>query len=87
MQTDFMCQENEEEDTSIQDSVDGSIQRLGDYIYQRGGRLITAIRNNSDNTSINRTDIAREQKWKENSSSNKGNLTRENLDMAKKRKL
>ena len=40
---------------SIQDNVDNLIQRLEDYIKKRRRRLITATRNNTDNTSINRT--------------------------------
>ena len=35
---------------SIEDSVDASIQRLEDYIEKHEGGLITAIRNNTDNT-------------------------------------
>ena len=46
---------------SIHDSVDASIQRLKDYIQKGWRRLITAIRNNTDNTSINRTKITRKQ--------------------------
>ena len=34
----------------IEDSVDASIQPLEYYIEQRGGRLITATKNNTDNT-------------------------------------
>ena len=49
--------------TSTEDSVDASIQRLEDYIEKRGGRLITSSRNNTNNTSINRTKITRKQKW------------------------
>ena len=30
-----------------------------------GGRLVTATRNNTDNTRINRTEITRKQKWEE----------------------
>ena len=45
--------------TCHQDSVDVSIQRLEDYIKRRGGRLITATRNNTNNTSINKTKINR----------------------------
>ena len=52
--------------TSIQDNVDASIQRLEDYTKKHGGRLITATRNITDNTSINRTKITRKQKWEEN---------------------
>ena len=50
---------------SIEDSVDASIQRLEDNIEKRGGRLITAIRSNTDDTSINRT-ITRKEKWEKN---------------------
>ena len=32
----------------IEDSVESSIQRLQDYTEKRGGRLVTAIRNNTD---------------------------------------
>ncbi len=35
---------------SIEDSVDTSIQRLEDYIEKHETGLITAIRNNTDNT-------------------------------------
>ena len=51
--------------TSTEDSVDASIQRLEDYIEKHGERLITATRNNTDNTRTNRTTITRNQKWKE----------------------
>ena len=51
--------------SSIEDSVDVSIQRLEDYIEKRGGRLITSTRNNTDNTRTNRTTITRKQKWEE----------------------
>ena len=51
--------------TSIEDSVDASIQLLKDYIEKRGGRLITATRNNSDDTRISRMEISRKQKWEE----------------------
>ena len=40
--------------TSIEDSIDASIQRLEDYIEKHEGGLITAIRNNTDNTIDNR---------------------------------
>ena len=39
---------------SIEDSVDTSIQWLEDYIEKHEGGLITAIRNNTDNTIDNR---------------------------------
>ena len=51
--------------TIIEDSVDASIQRLVDYIQKRGGRLITATRNNTDKMRTNRTTITRKQKWEE----------------------
>ena len=39
---------------SMEDSVDTSIQRLEDYIEKHERGLITAIRNNTDNTIDNR---------------------------------
>ena len=48
---------------SIEDSVDASIQRLEDYIQKQDGGLISAIRNDSDNTMDNRMTITRKQKW------------------------
>ena len=48
---------------SIEDSVDTSIQRLEDYIEKHERGLITAIRNNTDNTIDNRMSITRKQKW------------------------
>ena len=50
--------------TSIEDSVDTSIQRFEDYIEKHERGLITAIRNNTDNTIANRMTITRKQKWK-----------------------
>ena len=47
---------------STEDSVDASIQRLEGYIENPGGRLITATRNNTENTRISRTEISRKQK-------------------------
>ena len=49
---------------SIEDSVDASI-RLEDFIEKHKRRLITAIRNNTDNTMVNRMTITRKQKWEE----------------------
>ena len=46
---------------SIEDSVDTSMQ-LEDDIQKHGGRLITATRNNTDNTRTNRMIITRKQK-------------------------
>ena len=48
---------------SIEDSVDASIQRLEDYIQKHDGGLITAIRNDTDNTMDNRMTLTRKQKW------------------------
>ena len=48
---------------SIEDSVDPSIQRLEDYIQKHEGGLITATRNNTENTMNNRMTITRKQKW------------------------
>ena len=53
---------------SLENSVDASIQRLEDYIEMRGGRLITASRNNTYNTRINRTDITGSKNGKKNNS-------------------
>ena len=50
---------------SIEDSVDASIQRREDYIEKHEGGLITAIRNNTDNTIDNRMTKTRKQKWEE----------------------
>ena len=47
---------------SIEDSVDTPIQRLEDYIEKHGRGLITAIRNNTDNTIDNRMTTTRKQK-------------------------
>ena len=50
---------------SIEDSIDASIQRLKDYIEKHDGGLITAIRNNTNNTIDNRMKKIRKQKWEE----------------------
>ena len=47
---------------SIKDSVDTSIKRLEDYIEKHERGLITAIRNNTDNTKDNRMTKTRKQK-------------------------
>ena len=47
---------------SIEDSVDASIRRLEDYIEKLEGELITATRNDTDNTMDNRMTITRKQK-------------------------
>ena len=51
---------------SIDGNVHASIQQLEDYIKNHEGELITAIRNDSDNTMDNRMTITRKQKWEEN---------------------
>ena len=48
--------------TSIEDCVDASIQRLKDYIEMHGGILITATKNNTDETKTNGKEITRKQK-------------------------
>ena len=47
----------------IEDSVDASIQRLKDYIQKHEGGLITATRNETENTMNDRMIITRKQKW------------------------
>ena len=59
---DVSRKEGETEFTTIKYSVDASIQRLNDYIEKCRERLITATRNNTDNTKPNRTEITRKQK-------------------------
>ena len=51
--------------TNIEDSVDVSIHWLKDYIEKHEGELITATRNDTDNTKIKRMSITRKQKWEE----------------------
>ncbi len=50
---------------SIEDSVDAPIQRIEDYIEKHEEGLITATRNNTDNTKTNRMTITRKQKLEE----------------------
>ena len=47
---------------SIEDGVDASIQRLKDYIQKHEGGLITASRNETENTMNNTMTITRKQK-------------------------
>ena len=49
--------------TSIEKSVDASIQRLENYLQKHDGGLITAIRSDTDNTMNHRMTITRKQKW------------------------
>ena len=51
---------------SIEHRVDASIQRLEDYIEKHERGLITAIRNDTDNTIDNRMTTARKQKLEKN---------------------
>ena len=48
---------------SIEDSVDASIQLLKDYIQKHEGGLITATRNDTENTMNNTMTITWKQKW------------------------
>ena len=50
---------------SIEGSVDTSIQRLEDNIEKQEWALITAIRNDPDNTKTKRMTITRKPKWEE----------------------
>ena len=73
---------------SIEDSVDTSIRRLEDYIKMNQERLMTASRNNADNTRIDRT-ITRKLKLEEKqfmdiSSDKYGKSHAKNLNLAKK---
>ena len=67
--------------TSTEDSIDASIQRLENFIKKRGGKRISATRNNTDNTNISRTKINKETKMTRKTTvwiyqaTNKRNLT------------
>ena len=61
--TDYMCQEEREEGGLL--AFDESIQRLEDYIEKHGRRLITATRNNTNDTRNSGTTITRKQEWQE----------------------
>ena len=63
--TDYMYQErrNEEELPAVKKAL---THRYNDYIEKHEGGLITAIRNDSDNTMDNRMIITRKEKWEEN---------------------
>ena len=50
---------------SIEDSAETLIQRLEEYIQKRGGRLITATRNNTNDSMTSGRTISRKQKSKE----------------------
>ena len=69
----------------IQDSVDTSIQRLENYVKMCRGRLITATRNHTDNTGINRIKITR-KKWEEKQLYSNDKQAKSHLDMSNKGK-
>ena len=77
---------------SIEDSVDASIQRLEDYIEKHKRGLITAIRNDPDNTIDDRMTITRKQNGKKTQLYGRFNRLINNIshqktyDLAKKRK-
>ena len=50
---------------SIEDSVDTTIQRLEDYLEKHKGGVMTASRNDTDNTKANKMTITRKQKLEE----------------------
>ena len=47
---------------NLEDSVDASIRRLEDFLGKNEGGLWTSIRNDTDNTIVNRMTITRKQK-------------------------
>ena len=51
--------------TSIEESIDVSIQRLEDYIEKHEEGLTIAIRDHTDNTMANRRTKTRKQRWEE----------------------
>ena len=76
---------------SIEDSVDASIQRLEDYKEKHERGLITAIRNDMDNTTDDKMTTTRKQKWEKQLDGHFkrliNNISHENsLELAKKRK-
>ena len=60
----YLEKRKEEGLASNEDSVDASIQRLEDYIEKHERGLITAIRNDTDNTIDDRMTTARKQNGK-----------------------
>ena len=49
--------------SSMEDSVDASIQKPEDYIQKHEGGLISATRKDTENTMNNRMTISRKQRW------------------------
>ena len=60
--TDYMYQERREEE-ELPVLKTALTQRLEDYIEKQEGGLITAIRNDTDNTKTNIMIMTRKQKW------------------------
>ena len=48
---------------NIKDSIEASIKWLKDYTEKHSGGLITAIRNDTNNTIDDRMTMTRKQKW------------------------
>ena len=75
---------------SIEDSLATLIQWLENYIKKHGGRLITATRNNTNNTRTSGMTITRKLKWEKKTTprmflvTNKRHLKRKNKDTVKK---
>ena len=66
MSTDYVSRKEEGRGLAIiEDSFAASKQWLKDFIEKNGGKLITATKNNTDNTRMNRTKITWKEKWKE----------------------
>ena len=61
----YICQGIKEELPALKTVF---MHRYKDYIEKRGGRLMAATKNNTDNMMINRTVITRKQNGKENNS-------------------
>ena len=62
--TDDVCQEEREEE-DLPALKTAWTHRLEDYTQKRRGRLITATRNNTNDTRTSGTTITRKQKWEE----------------------
>ena len=65
--TDYMCQEEREEEDlpALKTALTPQYNDNKDYIEKRRRRLITATRNNTNDTRISRTTITRKQKWED----------------------
>ena len=61
----YLERRREEELPVIEDSVDTPLQQLKEYIEKHERGLITAIRNDMDNTIDDRLTTTRKQKWEE----------------------